>query len=530
MSTAVAVAERRQPEVPEAFWRSLRHLNSFRMFLAVALGAAGLLAESTFYSFAYPHLFQATCAVYLATALLYRGSVLSHRESFDRQVGRQAVVDIVCITLLMQLSGGNSSGVGLLLIVTLAAAGMVSNTRMVLFWAAAASVAVLVEQTVQAVAFSGSAGGFARAGFLSLGLFASALLSHALARGALSASSLAAAMRYRVQSMERINARVIQELPYAVMVVNGDGQVVQHNARAAELLDVRFFPQCSIGHCSPTLADMWRRWRGGEVLPAHPFQVGREGRRLRARFSELEPSRREGAVVVLEDMTELEAEAQRMKLASLGMLTANLAHEIRNPLSAISHAAGLLREDAHDATEARLASIIDNNAQRLNWLVEDVLALNRRDRMNREALPLQDWLPAFIEHFTRHEAMDAEALSLEMPGEPVVCFDAAHLEQILWNLLRNAWRYCRKEPGSIRIRVTNGPGRVDVDVENDGPMIPEELQARLFEPFYTTEKAGSGLGLYIARELADANAAELRYVDINDGVLFRLTCQPAPCG
>jgi two-component system sensor histidine kinase PilS (NtrC family) len=529
MSTAAAAPESRLTEVPEAFWRSLRHLNSFRMFLAIALGIAGLLANDTFHSFDFPHLFQATCAVYMAAAFLFRGSVLAQRESFDRQVERQAAVDIVCITLLMQLSGGNSSGVGLLLIVTLAAAGMLSDTRRVLLWAATATVAVLGEQIVQAVAFDGSAGGFARAGFLSIGLFTSALLSHALARGALSASKLATAMRYRVQNMERINARVIRELPYAVMVVNGDGQVMQHNARAAELLDVRFFPLCGIGHCSPTLAEIWQRWRAGEALPAHPFQVGREGRRLRARFSELEPSRHEGAVVMLEDMTELEAEAQRMKLASLGMLTANLAHEIRNPLSAISHAAGMLREEAQDATAAKLAGIIDSNAQRLNWLVEDVLALNRRDRMNRESLLLRDWLTAFLEHFSHHQALDVEVITLEMPGEPTICFDTAHLEQILWNLLRNAWRYCRKLPGSIRVRVMVQPGRVDVDVENDGPGIPEALQAQLFEPFYTTEKAGSGLGLYISRELADANAAELRYVDIADGVLFRLSCQPGPC-
>jgi two-component system sensor histidine kinase PilS (NtrC family) len=518
--------------VPEAFWRSLDHLNSFRVFLAIALGITGMLADQTFHRFEYPALFQATCLVYLLVALLFRRPLLARAERFSRQVGRQALADIVCITLLMHLSGGNSSGIGLLLIVTLAAAGMLAEARMVLFWSATATLAVLGEQIIAAVVLDGGAGGFARAGFLSLGLFASALLSHALAKGALTASREAAEKGLKAESLERINARVIQELPFAVIVVNDKGVVLQHNARAGELLGVRFFPRCALGHCSPRLMEMWSRWRAGETLPAHPFQVGREGQRLRARFIELEPTRRKGAVVVLEDMTELEAQAQRMKLASLGMLTANLAHEIRNPLSAIRHAAGLLKEDAEaagSATAAKLSSIIDSNAERLNWLVEDVLSLNRRDRMTREALPLTPWLNAFVEQFIQREGVPEGVVLIQVAGDPVLCFDVAHLEQIFWNLFRNALRYCRKQPGSIRIRAVAGASRVDVDVANDGLGIPAELQSRLFEPFYTTDKAGTGLGLYLARELAEVNGASLRYVDIPDGAMFRLSCQPAPC-
>ncbi len=519
-------------EVPEAFWRSLDHLNSFRVFLAIALGMAGMLANQTFHRFEYPSLFQATCAVYLLVALLFRSPLSARREGFERQVGRQALVDIICITLLMQLSGGNSSGVGLLLIVTLAAAGMLSETRMVLFWSATATLAVLGEQIIQATVFDGSTGGFARAGFLSLGLFASALLSHILAKGTLAASRVAAEKSLRAESLERINERVIQELPYAVMALNGQGEILQHNARAAELLDVRFFPRCGLGHCSPRLTEMWLRWRAGENPPAHPFQVGREGRRLRARFIELEPTRREGAVVVLEDMTELEVRAQRMKLASLGMLTANLAHEIRNPLSAIRHAAGLLKEDAREARSAtaeKLSGIIDSNAERLNWLVEDVLALNRRDRLTRETLLLEPYLNAFIEHIAQREGMPLDFVAVQVAGNPSICFDVDHLEQILWNLFRNALRFCRKRPASIRIRAVAGETKVDVDVANDGPGIPAELQSRLFEPFYTTDKAGTGLGLYIARELAEANDASLHYVDIPDGAMFRLSCRLPPC-
>lgn len=529
MNIASATPEVAAGEIPEAFWRSLGHLNSFRIFLAIALGITGLLAHDTFHRFDYPRLFQATCAIYLLIALLFRSPLLSRREGFERQIGRQALADIVCINLLMQLSGGNSSGLGLILIVTLSAVGMHAQTRMVLFWSSAATLAVLAQHTMQILLFEGGPGGFARAGLLSLGLFTIALLSHALAKGALSASRMALEKGRQAASLERINERVIQELPYGVIAVDGEGRVLQHNARAAEMLDVRFFPRCGLGHCSPRLAEMWQRWRAGETLPEHPIQVGREGRRLRARFMELEENRGEGAVLVLEDMTELESQAQRMKLASLGMLTANLAHEIRNPLSAIRHAAGMLKEDARDAVTAKLSGIIDNNAERLNWLVEDVLALNRRDRLQRQNLVLNLWLGPFTEEFMLREKVPSSAISFQVVGEPAICFDVTHLEQILWNLLRNAWRFCLKQQGSIRLRVVAGENWVDIDVANDGPGIAAEVQARLFEPFYTTDKAGSGLGLYISRDLAEANGAQLRYVDIPDGAAFRLTCPAAPC-
>ena len=161
--------------------------------------------------------------------------------------------------------------------------------------------------------------------------------------------------------------------------------------------------------------------------------------------------------------------------------------------------------------------------------MEDVLALNRRDRLTRETLALGPYLNAFVEQFTLREGIAPALVVVQVAGDPAICFDAAHLEQIFWNLFRNALRFCLRQPHSIRVRAVAQGNRVDVDVANDGPGIPAELQSRLFEPFYTTDKAGTGLGLYIARELAEANGASLQYVDIPDGAMFRLSCQAAPC-
>jgi len=529
MSTAGAIAEDSPAVVPDSFWRSLVHLNHFRLFLAAALGAAMLLSEQPFPRLDHPALYTLTCAGYFLAALLFHRPAVRRGDPFDRQVVRQVIADIACLGVLMYLTGGNASGMGLLLIVTVAAVGMLPDTRLVLFWAAVASMAVLGEQTLQLLGFQAGLGGYMRAGLLSLGFFGVALLSHALAKGALSAAQLAREKTRQAESMARINERVIQELPYAVMAVGGDGEVLQYNARAETLLGTHFFSRCNLGHCAPALARQWGEWRQGRESPRHPFATAQGSARLLARFIELEPTRQEGAVVVLEDMTELEAQAQKMKLASLGMLTANLAHEIRNPLSAIRHAAGLLKEDAKDGLAPKLTRIIEDNVRRLNGLVEDVLSLNRRDRMEREAIDLEDFLPAFVQQFAQHESVPAGVVQVFVAREARVCMDPDHLEQILWNLFRNAWRYCNRLPDSIRLRATHADDHADIEVLNDGPPIPPQVQVHLFEPFYTTDKQGTGLGLYIARELAEANRAVLRYVDNPEGAMFRLSCQAPPC-
>ena len=533
MNIAAPIPERArhvdQGAVPDSFWRSLVHLNHFRLFLALGLGVTGLMAGQPFTRLDHPVLFSLICAGYFGVAWLFRRPVRERSQAFERQVAHQVTADIASLGLLMHLTGGNASGMGLLLIVTVAAVGMFRNKRKVLFFAAVASIVVLGEQTAQLIGFAADTGGYFRAGLLSLGFFGVALLSHALAMGNLTASELAREKTRQAESMARINERVIQELPYAVMVVGGDGEVLQYNARAEVLLGTHFFARCNLRHCAPTLTLQWAAWCQGGELSRIPFMPGHDGRRLRARFIELEPSRKEGVVVVLEDMTELEAQAQRMKLASLGMLTANLAHEIRNPLSAIRHAAGLLKEDVQEGLPAKLTRIIEDNVRRLNGLVDDVLALNRRDRMERQAVDLSLFLPVFVQQFMQRETVPEDTIQVHVDHGASVCMDPGHLEQILWNLFRNAWRYCSRRPGSIRLRVTGNAERVDLEVLNDGPAITPDVQAHLFEPFYTTDKQGTGLGLYIARELAEANEAALRYVDNPEGAMFRLSCRVSPC-
>jgi two-component system sensor histidine kinase PilS (NtrC family) len=514
---------------PESFWRALTQLNHFRLFVAVVLAAVGLSMNNSFFTLRQPYFFAAVCASYFLVAWVFVIPMRNRVPAFETQVMRHVIADIIGIGLLMYMSGSGPTGPGLLLIVSMGAVGMLRQKRKVFFWAALAALMVLGQQLWRVLFGEMDFAMLARGGVLAASFFGVALLAHIQAQGVMVASKLAQEKTQQAENLARINARMIQELPYAVMAVDSHGEVLQFNARVEDLLGTRFFPHCNLRQCAPQLAEFWSQWRKGQSIPAHPFQSGRDQRRLIPRFIELEPTRREGAVVVLEDMTDMEAQAQRMKLASLGMLTANLAHEIRNPLSAIRHAAGLLREDAGNGVAERLTRIIDDNAERLNGLVEDVLALNRRDRLRREDLNLAEVVPHFVQHFCQREQVGEDIIHVQMSGDTHLCMDGDHLEQILWNLLRNAWRYCTKRQGSIRIRTSAMADHVDIDVINDGPAIPEETKTRLFEPFYTTAKQGTGLGLYIARDLAEANGASLRYMEIPDGALFRVSAALPPC-
>jgi two-component system sensor histidine kinase PilS (NtrC family) len=245
----------------------------------------------------------------------------------------------------------------------------------------------------------------------------------------------------------------------------------------------------------------------------------------RIRFLPVEREGFWGAVIVLEDIQRAQEQAQQVKLAALGRLTANIAHEVRNPLSSISYATELLKEGSHDPAKDRLLQIILDNTSRLNRIVQDVMQVNRRDRVQAERLDIALRLPAFLEILCQVEGVSQEVFRLDMPESCTVSFDRGHLEQVLWNLCRNALRYSQKQVGSVNIRVvSDADERVTLDIIDDGKGVLPDAVQKLFEPFNTTDAGGTGLGLYIARELCEANGAHIEYLPTEQGgACFRIS-------
>jgi two-component system, NtrC family, sensor histidine kinase PilS len=511
---------------PESFWISLGYFNLYRVALAtlfltlsVVYGDALNLGSQSLALFRY------TCVAYLAAGVVLHIPLRRAREMFNVQLSLHAGVDILAITLLMYASGGIRSGLGVMLVVSLIAAAIVAPRRLVFLYAALATIALLMEQAYWVLGHDAPVASFVQPGLLAMGCFAASGVTGWLANRVAANERLAAERGRALATQMRVNELVQRDMHDGVVVLDREGRVVQHNPQAQLLLRADRLLGAQVEELLPQFAARWRAWRsGGDNVAA--ADVALPGRDIGLRLLEAGTPERH-SVLFVEDTTRAREQAQQLKLAALGRLTANIAHEIRNPLAAISHASELLQEEKRKDARARLTNIIQDNTRRLDRLVSDVLQLNRRDRISADRIRLHPWLREFLAEFVANEDTMRERFALEVAADAWIEFDREHLRQVLWNLLRNAARYAGLESGAVRIALRGYGGRVELSVIDNGPGVPAARQPQLFEPFFTTEAKGTGLGLYLARELCAANRATLEYVDDGPGAHFRILCREA---
>jgi two-component system sensor histidine kinase PilS (NtrC family) len=501
-----------EERIPDSFWISLRYFNFYRIALAALFLVTALWYEEGISAGMHSlELFRYLAGGYLLAGIVFHGVLRDQRDRFELQLTLHACVDIVAITLLMYASGGIRSGLGVMLLVSLIGAAIVAPRRLSFLYAALATIAVLLETGYWVLQHDAPTASFVQPGLLAIGYFVAAGVTSWLA-GRVAANERLARLRGReLAAQTRVNQLVIEDMNEGVLVLERGGRVVQHNPQAQRLLGDNALLGESIGRLVPGFAGSAEIEVAGRHIRLRPLERGGED------FS----------VLLVEDTTRAREQAQQLKLAALGRLTANIAHEIRNPLAAISHATELLREEKRAADRERLTRIISDNAGRLERLVSDVLQLNKRDRVSAAPLRLQPWLHAFVSEFVANEALPAGRILLETRRESWIEFDHEHLHQVMWNLLKNAARYAGAAPASIRVRLDGYSDRVELSVIDNGPGVPAASEGQLFEPFFTTEAKGTGLGLYLARELCAANRATLEYVGGASGAHFRIRCRQA---
>lgn len=512
----------------DTYWRSLHYFNLYRMIAAGILLLAHLLlgGRNPFGALA-PNLYVLASVVYLFFCAVVIVAIQTRWPRFDLQLSLQVVADVLLITVLMYSSGGIASGLGLLILVTLAASSLISRGRLAMFHAAIATIAVLLQQGYLSYTRI-DAGGYFQAGMLSIAYFAIAGLAYVLAKRLTVSEAIAQRQRVDLANLDAVNRLVIQDMQDGVIVVDGDNRVRQLNAQAERLLGPLMGRRGEVAmeRYSQALAQHIAAWRESGDISVLPLRTPGGKRSYRARIIPIGAKRALGAVIFLEDLSRLQAQAQQIKLAALGRLTANIAHEIRNPLSSIGHATQLLQEEeSFDATQKRLLEIIRDNTFRLDRMVQDILQLNRKDRGQPEVISLLPFFNTFRQEFCQIEHIAPASIVIEADATLICNFDRLHLHQILWNLCRNAWRHSRQQPGSIRLVASRAETEnvIQLDVIDDGPGVPSAMHAQLFEPFFTTESTGTGLGLYIARQLAEANGATLDHIENATGGHFRLS-------
>lgn len=525
----------------DARWNSLKLYNGYRIFIAFTLLLShGFLKKLGDFNIDTVQLIFAITFGYLIFSLASAILTWLEKPKLEFALPTQIITDIVFILLLMYLEKTSNNGFGLLLIITIAAASLISDGRLALFYAALATIGILVGQFFTSVFLPEATDSYTRAAMLSAACFAIAWLAHSLATRMQQSEALASQRSHDLQNMEQVNALIAHKIEDGVLVIDQDLVIKHHNIQAQSFinLEVGDWLNKRLDDISPELTQLYFDWlkskdnqTTNELNQPKINKINVSSRELKVSFLPVSDTADQGAVVFVEDWSQMQTQSHQVKLAALGRLTANIAHEIRNPLSAIGHANQLLQEDEEiSPANMRMLQIISDNVQRLDQIIKDVLELNRRDRTNQEIIHLENFITDFYNQFCVVENISSDDFRLKMENHNTsVLFDRRHLNQILWNLCKNGWRHSLQSDSSVvlDIHLSQPSHVITIEVSNDGEPIPDSISSHLFEPFFTTEETGTGLGLYISRELAEANGANLKHIPSNDRTKFVMLLKKA---
>lgn len=495
------------------FWFNLLRLGSAGLLLGLSLLQPPLKPLGV----AAPQLYRLAAVAYLVSALFGLVSLALRWPRFNLQITLLVAADVVTITLLTHASGGLASGLGILLLVVVAGGGLLVSGRLAFLYAALAALAVLGESLYR-VNVAALAPTYTQAGLLGATCFAAAMLAFEMARRVRRSTLLASERREEALALVRLNDEIIQRMQTGVLIIDAAQRIRLANGSAARLLGRRLWPASPLPEVAPQVDRALTLWRAGRELPP----AGQSDPYV-ARFAPLGSGQSADVLIFLDDTATLNQQAQLLKLAALGRLVASIAHQVRNPLGAISHAAQLLGEDTQPGAGAdrqQLISILLRQSERVNRIIEEVLALGRPQRVETELLDLAPWLGQVIDAYCTGHAVPRAAVALHADAGVVTRGAPGQLQQVIENLLDNALRHAASAAWprvTVRARHSATRDRPLIEIEDRGPGVPPANRELLFEPFHTSRADGIGLGLFMARELCAANQAHIEYYEPKTG-------------
>lgn len=439
-------------------------------------------------------------------------------------------VDIVCFAALHVLTPSNSLNFAALLVLPVLTAGVLTKRLQALATAAGVALLLLGNAWLGVLNGGEAATLMTQAGLAGSGLFVITVLAgelaSRLAREELTARDSMELARQQVQ----LNRLVIEEMQDGVLVVDRTGRVRAANPAARRLLVRR-----GLGRPAPFQLRGVPAWEQLVMTVERGFheavwpEAGRDVAlqfeqgttrtlRVRIRFTRGadEPSAEELCVLLLEDVRSMQARMRQEKLAAMGRVSAGIAHEIRNPLAAIAQANSLLAEDAATPAQQQLTRMVADNVKRLTRIVDDVMEVAPGTVTDAGAIDATAEVGAVCSDWARAAGLtlgDSSPFQVDLPAEPLgVTFDAEHLRRVMINLLDNARRHATGSPGSVRVRLMALDDAVaQLSISSNGPTIPDDIERYLFEPFFSTRSRGTGLGLYICRQLCEQYGASIDY-------------------
>ena len=513
-------------------WKLLKYFNFYR--LAIALAASGIaISVGKFSPFgeAHPGLFLSTSVVYAILSLTAAFSIHWQKPDYDSQAALLSFADVTLLTIIMHASGGLTSGLGIMLVVAIAGTSLMLGKRLTIFYASLATIAVLLEHSwawltgVVTTDFE-MLEGFPQVGLFGVSLYVTAFFGYLLATRLRATEELAQRRGVDVANLTQLNELVIQRMQSGVVVCDPQGNIRLINQSAQKYLGIHNETEkkSPLNEISADLAIQLFQWLGNSAVNrGRKVFTSRVGYSLLPRFVSLGDDKTAVKLIFLEDMSILKQQAQQLKMAALARLTASIAHEIRNPLGALTNAAQLLGEtmNTENAEEKRLVKIIDEQSKRMNVIVQNVTQLSRRDRINPVRLELEPWLEDFLRQYGDTVSVPRDAFVAHGIQGLSLCVDPDQLYQVVSNLCQNALRHSPPFTGTPLIKFQGGRDGEDrpiLDVIDWGAGVNPDIADNIFDPFFTTTPKGTGLGLYIARELCEGNGAALNYHPGEGGV------------
>ncbi|QCR86274.1 two-component sensor histidine kinase [Moraxella osloensis] len=450
-------------------------------------------------------------------------------------------VDALVLTTMLYFSGGNDLQVILLFLVQVAAAFMLVRSNQAILLTIFAITLVIYQQFYQTLKNDVNYALVNNVASMAISFIGVAYLSYTLSKRLKQIELLSERQVNEVNALNAINNKIVQIIDQGVVVLSHDLEIFIANDTALEQLHLpKALDNFNLLDISPLLAarlapiiqepEETLIVRLGAATASTPLAVGIEPNHqsfndLRLRITQL---RQQYAIIFIEDLRHEFSRAQQLKLASLGQLSASIAHEIRNPLATISQASQLLMEEVNEADSGLsgdnilLYEMIYHQTIRVNKIIEDVLKLSRQQRPNFVYIEPKTWLNDFIqENFSGHD------IFLHCHTDKGFMFDNHQLAQILVNLINNGLRFSSKtEPHAfVTLQVYESGKSIHIDVIDTGHGVAKENIQYLFNPFFTTDSQGTGLGLYLSQAFCQANYANLEYVRSEGQTCFRMICQ-----
>lgn len=468
--------------------------------------------------------------IYFICTLIFLYFWHSKTLSFDKQVFLSGTIDVVAVSVMLSIIGNMQSGYGILLNVTIAALSILVPGRLAIFFAALASCLLLCGNVLQFL-FNNpkDLGTFYYSGIYGAGFFATALTAWYLSNWVRISENLAQHRSNELAGMQRINEYIVERLHSGIIYVDEHKQIKLINSAARQFFSVnKNVNPLNLQQLSHLLSAKFDNFlvkikeneRIAQTIIEEPF--------LRVHFFSTEVANNPAVLIILEDMTYISQQAQQLKLASLGRFSAGIAHELRNPLGAIAHAVQLLGDQGLHEEDTRLKQLIINNCERMNGVIKNVLQLSRR----QQSQPQINEIESFLNHFKDNFCQSNECnMTIKIPRNKQlsIVFDKSQLEQVLVILCDNAMLHGRDAEGNVDIviAVKSSNNKITIMVSDNGEGIPDEHGEVIFEPFYTTLRSGTGMGLFLARDLCEINQARLNLVKSAKGSSFTITLNPS---